>query len=152
MSSPGDPASSATRSSFEQFYEESQNWGKQAELEIESKMGQIEKDLKAIDQVFLKEMRKKSGLSYGQQKSLLSECLKNGKISFETKSRIRKECFARAERQKTRSSYGRPGGKAGDPTGEIPLSKPNYLTMKLWKNWNLILFKFKSIINKAVLG
>lgn len=74
-------------------------------------------------------------LTYGEKKSIISECLNTGKISSKTKYNIWRQCLDRAKRNKTKLSYegSNSAGKSLNSSksksiGEVPrLSKPNYL-------------------------
>ena len=135
-----DVSSTQTRSSFNRFKKNSQERGKQAEAEIQSKMIEIERDLNAADKLFVNEMKQQIDLSYGQKKTIISEHLTRGRLSSATKRAIRKESATRAQarqRDKTRLFNGRPSSKGNFQTqsvGKAPTSQPTYLKSNVSSN------------------
>ena len=129
----GDASSTFTRTAYQVYKDQSTERGEIAEAEIQSKMIEIERDLKAVDRVFVNEMQKQVDLSYGQKKPIISEYLKRGRLSSTTKRAIRRTSAARAQarqRDKTRLSNGRPSSKGNFQTksvGKAPTSQPTYL-------------------------
>ena len=117
----GDLSSPATRLSTNLLIEESKAWREQAEKEIESAAiekitaAQLDYSLAKVNYLSLieKDQEGKFDLTHGEHKKILSDCLKNEKISTLTIEQIQqRRSFYNArniDNDQVRSSYGRPG-------------------------------------------